>query len=421
MYEEWPFLPSNNRTPALAERWWQECFVRTDAIDSFLGMKHSAAVVGGPGTGKSTALESLMWAQQDRAMFLLYPPERWPHGKHPLKPGAGHMTQILTAAASQFNDLLSQNLALYQQLDDLQKRFLSWLISTHLDLRVWHRLIHRINQATGHRLELPESAPDLYTTGTNSLSIKLQLSELAELAEGFGYERIYLIVDVPETVAPTQLEDMRNMLNWSDLLEQTRLIVRAALPSSALAKARSNARLNLVTLKYNKLERDEILRRHLHVATEGQTELTHLLNDHLCATIENEVVKLYGTSAIAGWLNWLETLLTSVHHSSDTPDLTYTYYRRHVPLLLDTPQQGVWRGPQFLSLDKQPFEILQKLFELRGQPAPEALIDLAGSSTNLNTLASRIRKVIEPGTKSAVYLQNRRDTSYWLENFVLNE
>lgn len=426
-YQEWPFLSANNRSTAQTERWWQECFVRTYAIESFLSMKHSAAVVGGPGTGKSTALDALMWEQSKQALCLIYPPERWPQGKHPLRPGEGHAAQIWTAAATQFNDILTQDPSLFSRLDDLHKRFLGWLIGLHLNLRVWQRLIHRINQSLGLTLELPESIPDLYKTNTNPLDVKLQLSELVELAQGFGYEKIYLIVDVPEAAVLAHVDDIKTLFGWSNLLEQAGFVVRAALPTSAIVKAqikdRSSARLNLIALEDNESERNMILQNHVQAATEGHLNLDSLLNDALHTMIETEITTLYGTPAIAGWLNWLETLLW-VNKQPKSPgpsELKYTYYRRHVPLLLDTRQQGVWRGPQFLGLDKQPFEILQKLFELRGQPAPDALFDLAGSSTNLNTLASRIRKIIEPGTKPTVYLQNRRDTSYWLENFVLNE
>jgi len=44
--------------------------------------------------------------------------------------------------------------------------------------------------------------------------------------------------------------------------------------------------------------------------------------------------------------------------------------------------------------------------------------DLVASKNNLHTLASRLRKVIEPDPADKVYLKNRRDEGYWLENFV---
>jgi DNA-binding response OmpR family regulator len=89
-----------------------------------------------------------------------------------------------------------------------------------------------------------------------------------------------------------------------------------------------------------------------------------------------------------------------------------------VPLRLVPEQMAVWRGPQLLTLDRQPFELLRKLFDLQGQPAPEALLQIAGTQANLNTLIGRIRKIIEPIAKTNIYIQNKRDLGYWLENFA---
>ncbi len=62
---------------------------------------------------------------------------------------------------------------------------------------------------------------------------------------------------------------------------------------------------------------------------------------------------------------------------------------------------------------------MKKLFDLRGQPAPDALYNIAGSVANLNTLANRLRNKIEPiKGKTNIYLHNRRDQGYWLENIL---
>jgi DNA-binding response OmpR family regulator len=81
-------------------------------------------------------------------------------------------------------------------------------------------------------------------------------------------------------------------------------------------------------------------------------------------------------------------------------------------------RQGVWRGPQFLPLDERPYEILKKLFDLKGRSDPNILLEIAGSGENLNTLISRLRREIEPVKGAKIYLQNRRDQGYWLENSV---
>ena len=171
------------------------------------------------------------------------------------------------------------------------------------------------------------------------------------------------------------------------------------------------------------------MRRHLQAATDGRIEKLEQLADTAVLTrAREEIHTLYGADTLAGWLNWAETLLYIEANGyyafndgelGDADKAALTFYKRHILLRLDPEQQGLWRGPEFIPLENQPFEIAKKLFDLRGQPAPDALYNIAGSTANLNTLANRLRKKIEPVKgKTNIYLQNRRDQGYWLENIL---
>jgi DNA-binding response OmpR family regulator len=139
----------------------------------------------------------------------------------------------------------------------------------------------------------------------------------------------------------------------------------------------------------------------------------------------DEVTKLYGRLVPDGWLKWVETLLAEYtrqnrrepFHAEDTNALLTAFYQQRIRLRADRTRQGVWRGPQFLKMDKQPFDILARLIKLDGKPSSDELTRLAGGSkTNLNTIVSRIREVVEPLSGEKIYIQNRRDVGYWLEN-----
>ena len=61
------------------------------------------------------------------------------------------------------------------------------------------------------------------------------------------------------------------------------------------------------------------------------------------------------------------------------------------------------------------YDFLSLLMQQKGRRVNS---DLVASKNNLHTLVSRLRKVIEPDPADKVYLKNRRDEGYWLENFV---
>lgn len=432
LFAKWP-LPGHQRSLEQNEQWWQECFVRTQVIDSFLGMTHAAAIVGHPGTGKTTALELLAREERGRALLLNYPLNRWPCGKTPLKPGEGHISQIMSAAAIQIHDLISQQPDLYVQLNSMQQEFLLWLIGDGLGLRTLQRFILMLNNKTKQSITIARRLPILYPGEPTALDIHSQISELVEMINVWQMEKIFLLIDIRELELSRFSNEIQAFLHWSDLLEQPDFIIRLALPLSAITKhhiiKRDNGRINIIDCEYTDDEIIVILHRIFQTLTNNpQTRLQEFITPDLTLPIREEIIQLYGTSAVAGWLNWLEILLfestrpTPIEADSRLELLRYHYYQHHVRLAFDPYQQGVWRGPQFLSLEKQPYEFLKKLFELRGQSSPDELYELAGSQANLNTLTSRIRKQIEPlGSKKEIYLHNRRDLGYWLENFTIED
>jgi DNA-binding response OmpR family regulator len=142
--------------------------------------------------------------------------------------------------------------------------------------------------------------------------------------------------------------------------------------------------------------------------------------------IQQEIRAIYESDTLAGWLK-LGDILLSLYKNypeklQDVKQIICEFYSQYMKLQLEPSHQAVWRGHQLLKLEKQQFDILENLFELGGQiyNSGQKLVDVAGSPSNLNTLMSRIRKVIEPigGRKYTVYIQNNRDRGYWLESFT---
>jgi len=427
-YHRWPFMPTNTQTPEQQQQWWQDCFVSTPEVTRFVQAEASAVLVGGAGSGKSTAVAALYDQLDEPALLIPYPPHHWPGGSRPWIPGGSHLSQILAAAATEVTRQLSERPELFTAVTKLDTRqeFLNWLVEQHLGRRALVRLYQRLRKLTPS-LSFPEPSIDLYTTTAGEADTWNLLDELIDLIQTLGYPRTLLILDLNEAEADVQLDDLGKLLGWLDLFEYPEFAVRAAIPTKVAKQLNilqsENGRLPVIRLQNNEAAITQVVGRHLQVATDGVCHsLEEVAGTAVLQRAQSEIEKLYGAQTVAGWLQWAETLLmlSAQQVPVDNPEtVAYHFYQRHIPLRLETVRSGAWRGPKFIPLNQQPYELLKKLFDLRGQPNPELLQEIAGSPANLNTLVSRLREEIEPLNGQYIYLHNRRDRGYWLENFLL--
>lgn len=429
-YEPWPFLPAHAFTPAQAARWWQDCFLHTEAIRDFTAVSGSAILMGEAGSGKSVALQTLLRETADTILHVPYPVQNWPNGQRPWLPGRQHVSQLMAAAASEIVKLLNQEPERVRRCHELLLEFLVWLVQKHLGRRTLVRLLQQINRATDLNLDIPdrETVEDIYPSDEHTADVRGQIDELAELVQALGYSAVMITIDLNEQEASLSGQDLGELFRL-DLLENPGLLLRAVLPRSVVLQAqienRVGGHLRLIPVYLSEPDIAQLVGRYLRAATAGGVaELAELANTAVLNRAHQEINTLYKAPTAAGWLHWAETILTHYLAQSHPKPLTdatavaLTYYQRHVPLRLVPNQMAVWRGPQLLTLDRQPFELLRTLFDLQGTPAPEALLQIAGTQANLNTLIGRIRKIIEPVPKANIYIQNKRDLGYWLENFA---
>lgn len=429
-YEPWPFLPENAWTPAQAARWWQDCFVHTDAIRDFTAVSSSAILFGEAGSGKSVALKTMLHETADTIFHVPYPVQNWPKGTRPWLPGRRHVSQMMAATANEIIRLLKKEPGRFHTCHALLQEFLIWLVQKHLGQRTLVRLLQQINRVTSSQIAIPKrgEVADIYPSDDHTADVRGQIDELAELVRALGYSSMMITIDLNEQEASLSGQDLSDLFRL-DLLENPGVLLRAVLPRRTVLQAqienRVGGHLRLIPIYHSPEDIAQVVSRYLQAATGGVVStLDELANTAVLNRATQEINTLYQAPTIAGWLHWTETLLTNfLAQDKSTPltnakALTTSYYQRHVALRLVPDQLAVWRGPQLLTLDKQPFELLRKLFELQGRPAPEALLQIAGSQANLNTLIGRIRKIIEPIPKTNIYIQNKRDLGYWLENFA---
>jgi hypothetical protein len=430
-YQSWPFY-SFRTSAAYRERWWEACYVSLPVVADFIGAAGSVVLFGGPGSGKSVAMAALKRGLQEQTLVVSYQVDNWPNGKNPLVKGGNHVCQIVAAAANEIWHHFQDKPEDYLRCYDLQQEYVIWLFDKYLGRRPLFRFAYRLQQAGVADLEIPpaDDIEDIYPTNEKSADVRGNIGELVDLAHTLGYGSIVILVEVNERAAVRVLSDLDALFRL-DLLENKEFSMKAVLPESILAgrpeiMQRAGGHFHLAPLSYLQAEIDEMAARHLRAATGGAlASVAVLAETAVLQSGRDEVIKLYGRFVPGGWLKWVETLLVEYMRQNrkepfpaeDAKALLVTFYQQHIRLQADRPRQGVWRGPQFLKLDKQPFEILARLIKLDGKTSSDELTNLAGGSkTNLNTIVSRIREVVEPLPDEKIYIQNRRDVGYWLEN-----
>jgi len=94
---------------------------------------------------------------------------------------------------------------------------------------------------------------------------------------------------------------------------------------------------------------------------------------------------------------------------------------------LHLDKDGVWLGPKYIPLSPQLLALLEVLVSRKGRPVSTedpylhhrlnlTNLERATAARNIHTLASRLRKAIEPIPNRPIYIKSRRGEGYWVEN-----
>jgi len=428
----WPFLPEEQRTPEQNERWWAECYLPTLPDVTLQGAAYSVVVSGASGSGKSVALRALERAVAADLLGLHYPFDYWPG--QPNAPAAGfhHLGQMMACAATAIKNLLTQHPHKLADLTPINLEFLRWLIEKYSGARAFRRWADALEHPALLDL-LGSPFVDLYPTDTSQADAQGQLEELVTLSRRLGFNGVAVFVDIgePETANNTLLEKVAALFGWLTPLQIEGFAIKAALPAQVVEQAnlveRSRGRVTFASLRWTVENCYEVSERYLAAATAGQlSSLQKIVSTRLLASLEEQIKEVYPLPAPQPWIK-LTALLLDYYTKCGRPlteaqygELVCAYFARYVPLRFDRQRRGVWRGLQWIALDDQPFKFFDTLWSYRNGGDPnQALMELfKNSKANLNTLASRLRKKIEPVPGQTIYIHNNRSQGYWLENVV---
>jgi hypothetical protein len=436
-YLNWPFQPFHQHSVETVEQWWQYCHLAGAGEQLLLDSPHWAIIDGDPGSGKSVALAALRRRTATVAFHVAYPPSRWPGAPQALlRDESSHLAQMMACAGLTLRDYLQTKPEQAALLSSLQREFLRWLLQRYLGGRAYHVMTHRLPHelAEAFRAVVFE---DLFPTLENPLDVQGQIDELVCLVETLGFKRLLFLVDIDTPDKSSNLiSGLPDLFGWLELMHHPGFVLVAAVPTSILQESQSELRarhrVRHVSLSWTVEQCRQIAIKHIAQAL-GQLEvnLADYIEERLIEEVTIVIEREYGASVPGAWVALAETILHLTHHKimptplklSDLLQLQHAYYARHFPLRLDIERLGVWRGPRFLHLDQRPFDFLTLLFQRRGTPANYEDSDVrltVGSANNMHSMASRLRKVIEPVSDfQPVYLINKRGIGgYWIENYT---
>ena len=436
-YADWPFWPEM-RSDADQARWWEECHVEAAAERQLQSTYHWFLLAGGPGSGKSVARHNWQRRQAADALVLPYPPDRWPGASRAWFPdNPSHLAQMMAAAGLAVAERLQQEPALLDALDEFQHEFLRALLQFMGGERHYRRFVAALPRHYSEALLAVPVATDFFGDGHSWQGVHSQIEELSQLLRGLGLRRALYVIDPPTPLGPEHAAGLADLFGWLDLTDNPGFAVAAVARAELLAAgsllARARGRAGLVYTNWTAAACHRVAEQHLRVALTDApaAPLAALLTDNALADLDALVNDEYGRPAPAAWAALAEALLYVTRRTAeplpaplsrdDLPRLKVEYFRRHVPLGIDSQRGGVWRGPRFIPLNPQPLRFLQLLQQRRGHLVnwdDDDLRLLAGSKNNVHSIASRTRHAIEPVAGYDVYLCNRTgdDGGYWLEN-----
>ncbi|MGQ9832818.1 MAG: hypothetical protein ACUVRJ_03310 [Candidatus Villigracilaceae bacterium] len=424
-FEHWPFAPPANRLPEEEERWWEICYTPHPVLEAIESRSQWCVLRGGFQQGKSILLKALKRRQDDDVLvleddFLSAPQaEAWQ---------GNILRRILFHASWALRDRLRTQPEVFSRLSKTQLEFLRWAIEKFHGRRAFLRWLDGLPSEHAQRLDqIPFE--DLYPTQTASIDVDGQLEELINLCHRLDYQQVTIHLDTSPFLTTNQQSEIRAMLGWLKPMERYGVRVILALPpffSKEEITEIGRGRLTVLEIKSAPDFTDEVVRRHLLAATSGQFEdLLQLCSSSLMAKLKAMVAEEFGGSPPGPWLKIAEIILETAHPSGQIPlteeafsAIQWTYAARYQPLRLGSPDMppGVWRGYQWLNLDRALYEFLTTLMEQKGRCVNHEIVRT--SKSNLHTLASRLKKIIEPNPGHDVYVKNRKGEGYWLENFI---
>lgn len=376
-------------------------------------LQRSVIVCGGVGSGKSTALDAMQHALAADALFVPWDPAHV--GACPQERlDAALYAGLCSAVGNRVAELVRDAPARFAALSRTSREFVRWLLERSLPVR--------------RRTVLGELVPDLGailadTTYRNPYpdhdaeSIRGALDEMVLVARVYGQQKIVLLYDAPDSLAPQEMAVLTHLVGWRDLWQQRDILLRAALTISHPAEREladhARGRITFCRLRWEPEQCVRLVR------------LDEFAAPDLCLSLRAMLYDIYDEHTPGKWL-WLGAIVRDYHawrgrtltQAEDLDDLRRRVYHKLAPLRIDSDRGVVWRGERPLPVRPLPLSVLVKLAGLPSGQTHDALLNITGSEANLHKQVSELRKAIEPlppGSRAWVYVCSGGQGNYFLD------
>ena len=311
-----------------------------------------------------------------------------------------------------------------ENLSNLRKQFLRWVMHTYMRRRALDLWLDRMNYRSATEF-FGTPGEDLYPDPLDPDFVTGQIEELVHLATGLGRTRVVFLCDMQEEPTHLGRNLLEEMFGGLEFWQNPSFTLKIALPETLLTQDRLHeracGRIVLRNLVWSDVQHAEILRRHLHFWGGAEESLDEMFAPGVLATLLGTLDDIFGgrtpRSAVSLARAVLELAASRPIEAADLPRLQRELYRRCAPLRLDGKLHGVWRGERFIALNDQPYLALDALWRARKGDSTKLLFDVAGSKQNVHTLVKRVRQAVEPlPDGEPLYICKESGDAYRLEN-----
>ncbi|MEM3366641.1 MAG: helix-turn-helix domain-containing protein [Candidatus Methanomethyliaceae archaeon] len=421
-FANWPFISPANRLPVEEERWWETCYLPSAEQSLAEGYSQGCVILGDYQSGRSTLLAALKRSSQP--YFLVVEDDYLSQPAQESPPGNA-LYRLIRQAVWTIREHLCKRPELLAQIHSRTiLEFLRWGIEKFHGRRAFLRWLDRVPEDIAAQFnDMPFE--DFYPTQQEMRDVQGQIEELINLSQKLGYQGVLYLVDVTPFPSPAQIKELQALLGWRELMHHHGLKLLLALPPilpRVEIQRLLRDRLPILEMTESREFIWTVISRHLKAASDGQIQsLEQICEPVLLQRLEDLLKEEFGRAPLGGWLR-LAGLIMGLINNLNEPlkeesfeTIRRLYFTHFCPLHSDPDpaRLGIWRGYRWIELERSLYEFLQMLAQA-SHPVDHTVARTTKS--NLHTLASRLRKAIEPA-KEYIYIKNTKGEGYILENY----
>ena len=443
-------------SPEDREWWIEQCYVLPDANSALYDPERSLFLIGERGSGLSTLFEVFqhvyplvdghpMPPTTPQPFCFAYPIYCWPGQPQALfsHDDTSHFKQWMALIAHHLIRVFKRDSALLQRLSGASFEFLVWLMRHYLGscrAAGWYQFVEHQHPAAEVQTIVAEARRGKYDTmytDDHANDIAGQIEECVELLTQLGWNGAYAVAELSfEQWSAFSADDqatlqasIEQLLSHLTPIQHQRFGFKIGVVGDVMAsetvKKLPRGRAMVMHHTWTADALSAMSTRLLSAVVDKPLTIEEIIAPALWPDLHNDMLHIWGSPSPLA----LVAIIHSCYDHAPTFTLLQPHqvsairtklYQQYAPLRYDPTSNAalVWRGATKITLDEAHIRVFQVLWRhgrTKTYARKEALESLAGSSTNLDKIISRIRNKIEPFPNARIYLQRNQAEGIWLE------